>query len=125
MKLAKILLLGSAIIFVLVGTAFLFAPRQYAAVLEISAVTPLARTDLRATYGGLELGVGIFLLLCLVRRSWIGPGLSALALATGGFATGRLIGFALERTLNPLMLGFLFIEIVVTVLSILCLRRLR
>jgi hypothetical protein len=124
MKLAKILLIGSAIIFVLVGTAFLFVPQQYAAVLEISAATPLARTDLRATYGGLELGIGIFLVLCLVRRGWIEPGLWALALATGGFATGRVIGCALEGSVSPLMLGFLVVEVLVTFLSFLCLRRL-
>jgi hypothetical protein len=125
MKLGKTLLIGSAIIFVLVGIAFLFVPQQYAAVLEISALTPLARTDLRATYGGLELGIGIFLLLCLVRRGWMEPGLWALGLATGGFAIGRLIGFALERSVPPLMLGFLVIEVLVASLSFLCLRRVR
>jgi hypothetical protein len=124
MKLAKTLLIGSAIIFVLVGAAFLFLPQQYAAVLEISALTPLGRTDLRATYGGLELGIGIFLIVCVGRRGWIRQGLWALALTTGGFATGRLIGFVSERSAPQLMLIFLVIEVVVTCLSIVSLRRL-
>src|ERR1700754_7265 len=100
MKLARGLVLASALMFVLVGGAFLLVPRQYAGILEISLPTVMSRTDVRATYGGLELGFGIFLILCVVRREWIRPGLWALALTVGGFATGRLVGFVAEGTIN-------------------------
>ena len=124
MTLARVLLIGSAIIFVAVGAAFLFIPKTYAEVLEISLPTAMARTDVRATYGGLELGAGLFLVLCARRKEWIRPGLWALGLATGGFASGRLIGLMFERTLSPLMLVFLAMEIVVTLLTFISLRRL-
>ncbi|HJZ81766.1 MAG TPA: DUF4345 domain-containing protein [Pyrinomonadaceae bacterium] len=123
MKLARVLLIGSAIIFVAVGAAFLLIPKQYAEVIEISLPTAMARTDVRATYGGLELGFGIFLILCVVRREWTRGGTWALLLATGGFATGRLFGLLFERTLHPLMLVFLLIELVVTSLGVLALQR--
>jgi len=123
MKLARFLVFASALIFIIVGAGFLLIPRQYADVLEISLPTAMARTDVRATYGGLELGFGVFLILCVVRREWIRPGLWALALATGGFATGRLIGFVAEETINNFMLVFLALEVLVTLLALVLLRR--
>ena len=110
--------MASAIIFVVVGAAFLLIPKQCAEVLEISLPSATARTDVRATYGGLELGFGIFLILCAIRREWIRPGLWALALATGGFATGRLVGLFFERTLGRFLLAFLALEILVSLLAV-------
>jgi Domain of unknown function (DUF4345) len=123
MKLARFLVFASAMIFILVGAAFLLIPSQYAHVIEISLPTAMARTDVRATYGGLELGFGIFLTLCVLRRDWIRPGLWALALATGGFATGRLVGFVAEGTISNFMLVFLVLELAVTLLAVFLLRR--
>ena len=123
MKLARGLLCACAIVFVGVGAAFLLIPGKYAEVLEISLPTAMARMDVRATYGGLELGFGIFLILCAVRREWVRPGLWALALATGGFAAGRLIGLLAEKTMSNFMLFFLVSEIVVTLLALLLLWR--
>lgn len=123
MKLARGLVFASALIFIVVGAAFLVIPRQYAAILEISLPTAMARTDVRATYGGLELGFGVFLMFCLVRREWIRPGLWALALTVGGFATGRLVGFVAEGTISNFMLFFLVLELAVTLLAVLFLRR--
>jgi hypothetical protein len=123
MKLARSLVFASALIFVLVGAGFLLIPQQYAAVLEISLPTAMARTDVRATYGGLELGFGIFLILCTVRREWIRPGLWALALTVGGFVTGRLVGFVAEGTINKFMLFFLGIELGVALLAVFLLQR--
>lgn len=69
--LARAILLGSAIVFVGMGVGFLVVPIRYAAVVEISAPTATARTDLRATYGGFDLAFGLFLGLCAIRRDWI------------------------------------------------------
>jgi uncharacterized membrane protein len=125
MKLARGLVLASAVIFVAVGAGFLIVPKQYANILEISLPTAMARTDVRATYGGLELGFGIFLILCTVRREWIRPGLWALALTVSGFATGRLFGFLAEGTINNFMLFFLVLELAVALLAVFLLRRLQ
>lgn len=123
MKLARSLVFASALIFVLVGAGFLLIPKQFAGVLEISLPTAMARTDVRATYGGLELGLGIFLILCVVRREWIRPGLWAVALTVGGFAAGRLVGFVAEGKINNFMLFFLVLELAVTLLAVILLRR--
>jgi uncharacterized membrane protein len=123
MKLARSLVFASALIFVVVGAGFLLIPKRYGDVLEISLPTPMARTDVRATYGGLELGFGIFLILCVVRREWMRPGLWALALTVGGFAAGRLVGFVAEGTINNFMLFFLVLELAVALLALFLLRR--
>lgn len=123
MKLARGLVFASALIFIVVGAGFLLIPGQYADILEISLPTAMARTDVRATYGGLELGFGVFLVLCVVRREWIRPGLWALALGTGGFAAGRLVGLVTEGTINNFMLFFLALELAVTLLAVFLLRR--
>ncbi len=125
MTLPRILLLGSAAIFIVVGALFLIIPQPFAAVLEIAAPTAMARTDLRATYGGLELGFGIFLVICVLKRQWMQPGLLALALATGGFAAGRLVSLIVEGTISRLMLMFMILEIVVTLGAIVFFRRSR
>ena len=68
------------------------------------------------------MGFGIFLVICALKQQWIRPGLVALALAIGGFATGRVAGLIAEKTISRLMLMFLVLEIVVTLLAILLLR---
>ena len=125
MKLARSLVFASALIFVVVGAGFLLIPRQFGGVLELSLPTAMARTDVRATYGGLELGFGIFLILCVVRREWIGPGLWALSLTVGGFAIGRVVGFIAEGTINNFMLFFLVLELAVASVALFLLRRVR
>jgi hypothetical protein len=72
------------------GCAFTFWPDAMARVVDIGLPTATARVDLAATYGGFELGFGIFLLLCLRRPAWLEPGLYAGALALAGFAVVRL-----------------------------------
>ena len=123
MTFARGLLFSCALVFIVVGAGFLLLPVQFGQVLEISLPTAMARTDVRATYGGLELGLGIFLVLCSFQREWIRPGLWALALSTGGFATGRLTALLFEGTISNFMLGFLVIEIVVTLIAVFLLRR--
>jgi hypothetical protein len=124
MKFARVLLLLSAVVFVIVGIGFLIVPGEWAGITEISLPTAMARTDLRATYGGLDLAVGIFLWICARRDEWIRPGLVALALTAAGFGGGRLVGIVAEGSAAPLMLIFLAIEAVTVVVALATLRRL-
>jgi uncharacterized membrane protein len=123
MTFARGLIFVSAVIFIIVGAGFLLLPKQFAAVLQISLPTAMARTDVRATYGGLELGFGIFLLLCTVRREWVRAGLWALSLGVGGFAAGRLMGWVAEGSISNFMLFFLLLELAVAMLAAISLRR--
>ena len=111
MTLARLILWFDALLFGVIGALFLAAPVRWARVVEISVPTPMARTDLRATYGGFDLALGVFLALCAVRPEWYRPGLLVCALALFGFAAGRLLGIAVERTAHRLMLLFLAVEL--------------
>ena len=107
-----------ALVFISIGAMFLIAPVYWATVVDISLPTAMARTDLRATYGGFDLFFGLFLGLCTLRTDWIRPGLVALGLALAGFALGRLVGFALERTADSLMIWFCVLEAAGSALSL-------
>jgi hypothetical protein len=124
MTLARGALLLGAVVFAGIGLGFLIVPVQWAALVEISLPTATARTDLRATYGGFDLAVGVFLWLCALRTEWIRPGLVALGLAAAGFGGGRLLGVVVEGTASPLMLAFAAIEAVTALVAFALLRRL-
>jgi hypothetical protein len=124
MTLAKGGLLTGAVVFVGVGLGFLLAPVQWASVTEIALPTAMARTDFRATYGGFDLAMGVFLAVCAFRTGWTRPGVAALALAAAGFGGGRLVGILVEGTASPLMLAFLGIETTCALLALYVLQRL-
>jgi hypothetical protein len=124
MKLARAVLVFAALVFFTFGMGFLLVPVQWAEAVDIALPTALARTDLRATYGGLEIGVALFLALCAVRAEWVRPGLVALMLAAGGFGAGRLAGIVVERSAGPLMLGFALLEWTIVGVTLYLLRRL-
>ena len=110
MALAKVLLRLGALVMAIVGIGFLAVPVEWAAIVDIRLPTATARTDLRATYGGFDLAVGVYLWLCSRREDWIRPGLTALGIVAAGFGGGRLIGMVIEGSAAPAMLGFAALE---------------
>lgn len=96
MTLSQLVLAAGALAFAIFGVWLLAVPGALKAV-GITPASPEARTELRAMYGGLELGIAAFLLLCITRTEWHGPGLLLQALAIGGLAAARLIAIAIER----------------------------
>ena len=71
------------------------------ATVGIGALNPAGLIELRALYGGLELGLGVFLLLCARRPDWRRPGLWAVLLGNGGIGAVRLAGIALSGIFTP------------------------
>lgn len=124
MTLAKCGLLFAAVVFIVIGMGFLVVPVEWASLVEISLPTAMARTDFRATYGGFDLAMGVYLGLCALRTEWIRPGVVALGLAAAGFGGGRLLGILVEGTASPLMLSFAVIETASALLAFYVLRRL-
>jgi hypothetical protein len=123
MRLARALLLIAAAVFIGIGVVFLFAPVEWARVVEIELPTPVSRTDLRATYGGFDLGFGVFLALCALRPAWIRPGLAAMAIALAGFAGGRAYGILVDGCPTMLMPSFALMEASGSILAFLAYRR--
>jgi uncharacterized protein DUF4345 len=124
MTFAKILLRLGALVLAIVGIGFLAVPVQWAAIVDIQLPTPTARTDLRATYGGFDLAVGVYLWLCSRREDWVRPGLVALGIVAAGFGGGRVLGMLVEGSAAPAMIGFAALEWGSALAAYLVLRRL-
>ena len=85
-----------AISFAVFGLWLLIRPRALAAV-ELLPDTGSARAEIRAMYGGLELGIAGFLALALWRPELSEAALWFQLLALGGLVLGRLVGIGVER----------------------------
>ena len=109
-RLARVILLVSAVIFAAFGAAAIGFTRPMAEAVGIGLSTDVARTDFMATYGGFELGFGVFLWLAWRRGEWLRPGLIANGCALAGFASMRLLGILTSSELSPLMLVVCAVE---------------
>jgi uncharacterized protein YjeT (DUF2065 family) len=124
MLLAHIILLTTALVLGIIGIGFLWAPEAWARTIEVGARTPMARTDIRATYGGFVLAAGVCLAVPAFHLEWVTPGLFACGSIYAGFAGGRLLGIVLERQAARLMTFFLVVEVLGAALSFFALARL-
>jgi hypothetical protein len=92
------------------GLASLLRPVDMAAIVEMPLPSAASRTDVRAIYGGLVTGVGVFLLSCALRRGMVRTGLMAAACVFGGAALGRFFGLMVEGFGQPLMVIVMLLE---------------
>jgi hypothetical protein len=92
----RLVLVGLGLGYAGFGFAFLSRPSELAAFLSLTFSDPSARTDFRAMYGGLEIGLGGFMLACAVRREFVRIGLFVAACGTVGMATARTMGMMLD-----------------------------
>lgn len=87
--------------FVAFGLWLTVDPARGLATVGVSALNAAGLIELRALYGGLELGLGIFLLRCAMRPDWRRPGLWALLLGNGGIGLVRLAGVVMTGVFTP------------------------
>ena len=59
---------------------------------DIAGTAPAGVVELRAFYGGLELGLGLFLLCCAAKPEWRTPGLWLVLLSNLAIGLTRLYG---------------------------------
>lgn len=85
----------------------------------------IADQDVRAVYGGLQIGVAVFLLMYAAQPDWFRPGLVAQILFFGGLALARVVSLLTVGTPGPLGVTLHAAEIVALVLGLIALRRLR
>ncbi|MEZ5288303.1 MAG: DUF4345 family protein [Vicinamibacterales bacterium] len=105
MTLWRLILAFIALSYAGFGFAFISKPDAMAAMISIVPADAAGRTDFRATYGGLEFGLGVFLLLCAFRGEFVRVGLFAAACALLAMATARTMGLVLD--------GFAFLQLVI------------
>lgn len=105
------------------GVWLLLDPAGGLAGVDIAATTPAGLIELRAFYGGLELGLGLFLLACARIPGWQRPGLWLTALGNGGIGLTRIAGIAMAGVFTPFFAYALAWEIGFTVAALIALRK--
>jgi len=121
MKFSSSLLWANGLLFVLFGIGFLIQPDQLAMLITQSApVSSSGLTDMRATYGGLSLGIGLYLGLC-ARTGENRSGLLVSLFVLSCAALGRILGIYLDGKPTSMIILLLTAEIIFSILSVVAL----
>ena len=123
MRLVRVTLILAVAAFAGFGLATLVRPSALG-VLGIELTRPAAATEIRAFYGGLELGLALFFARAAARPEWFRPALFALAASLGGVALARAAGVVVDGSAGPLVLLLGATEAAGALLAVVALRRL-
>ena len=107
----RLLLATSALAFLIIGLLFLLRPIEAAASIGLAATEAAGRIDLRATYGGLMLGLGALFALPMIRPRLASVGPYLLLFVYVGLAFGRGLAMLLGEPPVGQMVAFLVIEL--------------
>jgi hypothetical protein len=121
----RVVLLLSALPFALVGLAFLVAPVDMAALVDLEAIGAIADNDLRGVYGGLSLGCAALLAWCSANDARTYIGVHAQVFMYGGLAAGRAVSLAIAGVPDALGVVLHGGEIVALVCGLTALRQVR
>lgn len=116
----------TAAVFTLYGVGFIVAPELLSLnVTGTVPVTPSGVIDMRATYGGMSVAVGVLLFVLASSREHVESGLIGVALLMSGMAGGRAYGIVVESSADVMMYIYLGFEVTVTVIALWALFRQR
>jgi len=105
------------------GVACLLAPLQVLAAAGVTLSGAVAATEVRAFYGGLEIGLGLCLLLAALRSQHRQAGLFLCLAAYGGIGLVRAAGMAIDSVATPFLWFALATELTLAGLAACCLLR--
>jgi len=100
-RLARFALLIASLAFGVAGLSFLIAPAFLTSRVGISLADATADNDIRAVYGGLELGLALFFLVSQARPAWLRPALVAAVLTLSGMAAARVVSWLVVGLPEP------------------------
>ena len=107
------------------GAWLVFDPVGGLAGVGIAGTTPAGVIELRAFYGGLEIGLGLFLLLCAAQPDWRTPGLWLVLLSNLAIGVTRLYGIGDSGVFNNFFAAALVWELGFSALAAIGLMRRR
>ena len=123
MKIARLYLLGFGLLSVGFGLGYLFAPVALTEPAGFTMLSPSATTDVRATYGGFQIGLGAFLLWSALSADRHRSALLLTALSIGSVFVSRLLGVLIDGDLNDFHRAGLIFESSLTALTVYVLRK--
>ncbi len=107
----------SGALMLLIGMAYGLAPTHIAEHAGLTA-TASGLTDLRAVYGGVQFGLGCFLLWCSREDRLLHAGLAALGTIFGSVGVFRVLGLLVDKQPTPFHLTNLAVEVCVASLVV-------
>ena len=96
---SRAVLLAALVILALIGRKFIGDPVGAAAASDMTLGSPLAVTNMRASFGAFPLGCALFVLICLVTSSLRRTGLVFVALIIGTALAVRIFGTLADGSL--------------------------
>lgn len=125
MTFPRAVLVLTGIAFLGFGLVFMLNPVGTIERVGIRVDLPQSIIEIRAMYGGLELGLGTFFLVASARERWIRAGLGAAMLSLGGLAIGRAVGMLAAGEADSLMLLLMVLETTGAILALVAFRAVR
>lgn len=123
MLVARVILLIQLLALAGLGLAYFIRPHEMSNLSGALLLAPAAATDVRAYYGGLQLGLAAFLGMALVRRELTRTALTLLVLLYSALALARIGGLWLDGgALQTFNLYALLLEVVLAGLAFWALR---
>jgi hypothetical protein len=104
------------------GLIYLLVPEWMTDPTGFGPLPPNGKTDVRATYGGFQLGAGLFVLWAAAQPSLVRPALLLQVLTIGAIAVSRAIGFLIDGSPNTTLVFALASEIALTGIGLFALR---
>jgi hypothetical protein len=123
MGLARFSLGATSLAFFIFGFWLLIAPEALAKI-GIQLANDSAKVEIRAMYGGFEIGMGVFFLLAAMRPEWFRPALVLQVVSLLGLGGVRLVTLLMAPDADRLLYLFAGLELVAVVIGYLALRRL-
>lgn len=114
---SRAVLLAALTVLALISRKFIGHPVDAAAASDMTLGSPLAITNMRASFGAFPLGCALFVLVCLVTSSLRRTGLAFVALIVGTALAVRVFGVVADGTLTE-SLRVLIAETVLLSLSL-------
>jgi hypothetical protein len=91
---ARIFLVVAGAVLALYGVVLFLDPTIFEELVGLDFIAANAPVEIRAFYGGLELGLAAFFVGAARRPAWVDPALAAFALVFGAAGLARLAGVA-------------------------------
>ena len=124
MKFGKTIVWINCWLFVVFGLGFVFAPGTMATFITGAApATPSAMTDMRATYGGMALGLAFIFGLCARNEESARLGVQGVLAVMVGLAVARVFGVLFDGEPNIFIWLLLFAEALMAILAFVALRK--
>ncbi len=119
----RALVLVSAVVYAGIGLAAVADPVGLMAPVGVTVLDDRGVVELRAMYGGLELGMAVFLAACLRDEARARVGLLAATLTLGGLGSARALAWWVAQPEGVLMPALMVVELGGAALGALVLQR--